>query len=99
MEIQTLRGSTSPGTRGQSAKTFGTVATVWANVEQLRGNEAVIAKQIDARSTHAVEMHYTPHARPPARLKIGTRELNILSADNDAERNRTSTLICMELTT
>ncbi len=69
VQIQTqTAGSTSAGSRGQKQKTWETVAIGQASIKQLTGEEAVVAKQLDARATHDVEMYYNSKVTETARL-------------------------------
>ena len=99
LDLQTLQGSTSADSRGHSQKTFTTVATIYGAKRQLRGEEAVLARQIDARATHEVEVDYNGQIIERARLLVdgSTSEmLDIITIDNVEARGRTMRLMCGE---
>jgi len=96
VDIQTLSGSTTAASRGQSQKSYSTVQTVRGSIEQLRGEEALIARQIHPRATHQVEMYYSDRVNTRARLKFGDRVLNIHQVENRGERDRVLRLLCSE---
>ena len=97
MDLQTLQGSTSADARGHSQKAFATVARIWGPVRQLRGEALVFARQVDATSTHEVEVDFDSRIVERARLLVcgSTSDiLNIISVDNVETRNRTMRLMC-----
>lgn len=96
VEIQTLSGTTTAGSRGQTQKTFSTVERTRANIKQLRGDEAIRVRQIIATATHSVVMRYTSTAAVDTRLKFGARIFGIKAVDNIDERNRWLELTCAE---
>ncbi len=96
VEIQTLSGSTTAGSRGQSSKTFVTAETVRADIQYLIGREGLLAKQLLPTATHRVHLRFSSNIDVTARLKFGTRILNILSAERVDERQREMWLICGE---
>lgn len=55
-----------------------------------------IARAIIPTATHSVGMYYTAYATPKARLKFGTRYLNVESVANKDERKQTLKLLCTE---
>ena len=97
VQVQALSGTTSAGSRGQVQKTFSTVETTQAAIRHLKGQELLWARELYAKATHEVELDYTANVTPTARLKFGSRFLNIGSVDNLEERNRTIRLLCDEV--
>ena len=66
---------------GEAEESWKPVAKVWANVEPLSGREYFLAQQVQAETTHSVEMRFRPGLNASEyRLKIGATTLNILSA-------------------
>jgi SPP1 family predicted phage head-tail adaptor len=97
VKLQQLTGSTTAGSRGESDKTWQTIETVYASIKTLRGDEMPIGRQIDARATHQVEMHYTATATPLTRILHGSKVYNIESIDNVEQLNRWLILQCVEV--
>ena len=91
-----LSGSTVADSRGHSQKAFATVATVRADVQFLNGREGLLTKQIMAEATHRVHIRYSSQIDEKARLKFGSRFLNIESVERVDERLREMWLICAE---
>ena len=100
LKLQTLSGSTAADSRGHSKKAYATAATVWGNLKQIGGDEAVIAsKEILAKATHRVEIDYLTTALQTARLVVAdstARVLNVLAVDDLEDRHRTLVLTCKE---
>ena len=99
LDLQTLQGSTSADGRGHSQKAFATVKTLYGAKRQLRGEEAVFAREIDPRATHEVEVDYDSRIAEQARLLVGgstSEALDIISIDDVEARGRTMRLVCGE---
>jgi len=101
LELQTLQGSTTADARGHSQKAFATaLSPVYGAKRQLRGEEVVLARQIDPTATHEIEMDFNSQIVEGARLLVAgsTSEiLNIVSVDNVEDRNRTAVVLCGEV--
>lgn len=52
------RYSSSPTAAGGRPRTWSNLATVWARVEQLKGDELVEAMKINPKITHRIMMRY-----------------------------------------
>lgn len=70
--------------------------TVFASVDPLSGQEAVVARQLQDTVTHKVVMHYRAGVKPAMRLRFGTRTFNIREVRNPGERNQRLELRCEE---
>lgn len=77
----------SPDRVGGRAKSWSTVATVWARVEQLKGEELQYAMQISTRITHKITMRYR-ELFPDQRLVHKSKIYNMRSILNDDSRDR-----------
>lgn len=89
---------------GQPIQTWTDVATFWAEVSPLTGNEAVNVKQIWATATHKVRLRYQGSAitlSPTQRFKLikNDRILNLVNINNVEERNRSYECLCQEYVT
>lgn len=88
----------------QPIQTWSDVATFWAEVSPLTGNEAVNVKQIWATATHKVRLRYQGSSisfSPTRRFVLvkDGRILNIVNANNVEERNRAYEILCQEYVT
>ena len=81
---------------GESEYTWTTYATAWADVVPQNAREYIAAQQLMASMTHLLNLQYISGVTSKMRVKLGTRYLNIISAINLGERNRTLQLVCQE---
>lgn len=83
---------------GDALETWGTAATVWAEVVPLSGRELWAAQQAQADVTTRVRIRYRSDVTvtPRTRLRIGTRILNVQAAVDVDGRNRLLELLCVE---
>ena len=93
--IQSRTDSVSDETMAPT-QTWTTVATVWASVEPLSGQEGIQANQLNAELSHRVTIRYYSGLTAAYRILWGTRVLRIVSVLNTDERNREMVLSCME---
>lgn len=59
MEPTTVKDSSY----GSFTKTFVNKCVVWGHIEQLRGQEKLIAAQLDSTTTHKVTIHWSPQVK------------------------------------
>ncbi|MFZ6755761.1 phage head closure protein [Undibacterium sp. Ji50W] len=86
---------------GQRLNTWVDVATVWAAIEPISGNERLHGLQVNSEISSKVETRYRPEFADPTvidnwRLLYGTRKLNIKATLNEDERNRLISFLCSE---
>lgn len=81
---------------GEMLDTWTELATVWANVVPLRGQERFEAQQVQAELSHRVEMRYRPDVTSKNRLLYDGRILEIASVADFEERHRELNLMCVE---
>lgn len=73
------------------------VATIWADVQPLRGLERMNAQQVGAAAIdHRITTRYRPGLTPKHRILYGTRVFDIESVINVNERNEMIELLCKE---
>jgi SPP1 family predicted phage head-tail adaptor len=72
------------------------VANVYCAIVGASGVEAVQGLQLDATTTHLVEMRYRSDVTARMRLLWGSRVLNISSVVDTADRQRRLFLQCVE---
>jgi len=81
---------------GGRTVTWQDVATVWAAVEPLRGDERYRAQQVRAQLSHRVTIRYRPGVRPGMRVVYGGRLLAITAVIDPEERHERLELLCEE---
>lgn len=83
---------------GDALETWGTAATVWAEVVSLSGRELWAAQQAQADVTTRVRIRYRSDVTvsPRTRIRIGTRVLNVQAAIDVDGRKRLLDLLCVE---
>lgn len=74
------------------------VATVWAAIEPLTGNELLRATgQFESVIDTRIRIRYYPGVKPEWRVKYGTRVFDIKSVADLEERHREMELMCEEV--
>ena len=68
--------------------TWSTVATVWAAIEPMSGNQFYQNLVATTEVTGRVRIRYRTDVKPDYRLKFGTRIFNIVGIVNPKEDNR-----------
>ena len=76
--------------------TWQDVATVWARVAPIRGEEALVHRQLEDAITHKVTMRYRAGVTAAMRLVHNGRVFNIREVLDLDERNRILELRCEE---
>lgn len=89
-------GTGVPDDAGGYTQTWLDVATVWAEVEPMRGQEIVLADKLAGVTTHRVKIRYRADVNAAWRAKLGTRVLNIRGVTDIEGRRRDLELICEE---
>lgn len=97
LTIETLSNpSTTLDSRGQPTRTWNRLATVRAMVEPLRGQEALLARQLYATASHKLTFRYQPNVTTQARATHRGRVFNFHDVRNVEERDRVLEVICTE---
>ena len=86
---------------GQPSTAWGTVATVWGDVEPLSGRELIKAQANLSEVTHLVTIRYQPQFADPLamaknRILYGARIFNIHASIDPGERHESLQLSCSE---
>lgn len=81
---------------GEPVKTWTTYATVWAGIEPLRGQVALVAQQINAELTHHVTMRYNSALDEGDRIVYGARIFDVNVIRNVGGRKSAHELLCKE---
>lgn len=101
LDLQTLQGSTTPDARGHSQKAFATVIEgLYGAMRQLKGEEAILARQINPVITHEIEMDHRTEIVEEARFLVAgstSQVLNVISIDNVEDRDRTMRVMVGEV--
>lgn len=83
---------------GAPQETWITFATVWANIEPLRGRMLFAAQQIHPETTTRITIRYLTGLTPKHRILYGTRIFQQMQPPmNMEERNREITMLCKEV--
>ena len=82
---------------GGYAEVWADVATVWAAIKPMRGNERYEAQQVQSTLTHKVTIRYRAGIKPQMRLLYGNRVFNIEAVIDIEERHRWLELLCSEV--
>lgn len=82
---------------GGIVETWQDVATVWAAIEPLRGNERYTAQQVQSELTHKVTIRYRAGIKPQMRILYGNRVFDIEAVIDVDERHRWLELLCSEV--
>lgn len=75
------------------------VATVWASIEPLRGQEALLARQLDATLSHRITIPWSSDIAtidPSHFIDFGDRRFHISEVRNIREENREMEIIAGE---
>ncbi len=72
------------------------VATVWAEIKPLSGNEVFTAQHLEGHITHHVLMRYRSDVTTDMRLSYNGRLFNIRAVLNMEERNQWTELLVEE---
>lgn len=82
---------------GGIVETWQDVATVWAAIEPLRGNERYTAQQVQSELSHKVTIRYRAGIKPQMRILYGNRVFDIEAVIDVDERHRWLELLCSEV--
>jgi len=81
---------------GETNNTWSEYVKRWADVRQLRGQEALLAEQTQSRTTHRVRMRHVSGLTSKMRIKWGARILNINGIQEDRTHQRETVVMCTE---
>lgn len=82
---------------GQAIETWTTYATLWANVEPLRGRELFAAQAANSEATIKITMRYYSGVKAKWRVKHGTAVYEIMEMINPGMRDEAMQLLCKQL--
>jgi SPP1 family predicted phage head-tail adaptor len=95
INLQSKTGT--PDEYGEPIESWTTYATVRARISPLSGEELIAAQQVQAETTHNVEIRYRAAVTTTNKIIFGSRTLEIVSIVNPDERNKNQILLCREL--
>lgn len=72
----------------ESVKTWATFATLWGNVQPLRGREFFAAQAANSEVTAKIETRYKAGILATMRIRHGSRIYEIEGMENEGMRNR-----------
>jgi len=82
---------------GGEGKHWVVCATVWADIQPLRGTEALVAQQVKATLSHKVRLRYDLRIIMGCRIKYGSRTFQINSIRDVDEKHEEMETICSEV--
>lgn len=89
--------ATSPdGTGGQTVTGWNEVASVFAEISPLRGQEQLVARQMTSSVNHRLTIRYRTDVTAGMRAVYGARAFNIRAVINPGEWNERLELLCDE---
>ena len=94
VSLQSPSNTTDAG--GGAAKTFTTLAKIWANIKPVSGQEKYRQGQVQETVTHHVMIRFRSDIGTNYRLLYESRIFNIKHIRNIDERDRYLLLICNE---
>ncbi len=83
---------------GAPTYAWSTLATRWASIEPLRGQERFIADQTQSGVTHRVRLRYLSGVKPEMRFDYDGRTFEIAQVLNRDELGAELELLCFEVT-
>lgn len=83
----TIQHPTEAADRFVAGKTWADLATVWASIEPLTGDEKWAADQVEAMVSHRIRIAYRAGVTSAMRIVYGTRTFNIAAVLNPNEAN------------
>lgn len=81
---------------GGATEAWDPVATLWASLEPLAGNETFTAERLAGHITHAIQIRYRSGVTPAMRFRLGTRIFEITAVIDPDERRRLLRCLCRE---
>jgi SPP1 family predicted phage head-tail adaptor len=81
---------------GQASETWADVLTCWAAIRPLGGRELLLAKSVQAESTHEVTMRYRTTVDASMRIVYEGRIFNITNLNDVDTRHQTLVAMCVE---
>jgi len=88
--------ATAQDNYGQVVESWTTIATRWASIRPVSGDEAEEGKQVKAKATHEIKLRHLADITTKDRAKLGSRSFNIYSIINTEEKNKETVLKCIE---
>lgn len=93
------KGTPARNSYGEEVITWATEATVWAEVDPLRGREFLEARREGAEVTTRIRVRHRDGITPSMRVVWGSHTYDILSVIEVEGREREIHLMCRELIT
>ena len=81
---------------GGASESWAVVATLWAALMPLAGNEDLDADALSGSLTHEIWLRYRAGVVPDMRLRMGARIFDVRSVIDVEERGRWLRLLCEE---
>lgn len=88
----------TPDAGGGSARSWQDIATLWAEIEPLSGNEKIHAMAVTATQKYRLRLRYRGDITPAQRFVRDGQILNILAVRDRDERRRWLECLCESAT-
>tara|TARA_R100000426_G_scaffold81824_1_gene59907 strand:+ start:27 stop:350 length:324 start_codon:yes stop_codon:yes gene_type:complete len=95
-QVKLQSPSHTTDTGGGAAKTFTTLALLWANIKPVSNKEGVRQGKVQETQTHHITIRFRSDIGTNYRIQYGSRNFNIRGIRNIDERDRYLMLICEE---
>ena len=82
---------------GGASRSWVVVATLWGEIESLRGETRLAADRLEQAITHRVTLRWRPGVTAQMRLRLGARVFVIRAARDPDESRRRLVLDCEEI--
>ena len=96
-EVTIEQRNDSRNAYGESIASWATCSSPYAEVRDLSGNELVQASQINSKITTRITVRYDSGIRATMRVVHKSRNYNIISVQNELERDEKMILLCQRL--
>jgi SPP1 family predicted phage head-tail adaptor len=94
----TLRAQTlTPDGGGGYSETWDAVATLWARLEPISGNDLYLAGKLESRARHKLTIRRNASIAAGQRVQIGARNFAIRALLDPGAQSAFVTLLCEEL--
>lgn len=81
---------------GGYTRSYTTIATVWAEILPMNGQEKLDAQKLQSSLMHRITIRYRTDVNATWRVRYGTRLFNIRAVMNNEERNGSLIMIAEE---
>jgi len=95
-KVKVERATNTRDAGGGLAQSFGSVATIYANIKPKNANSVYRQGMLQEKVTHEITIRYMKNIDTNSKITFGTRSFAINGIINVDERDRFLTLLCEE---